>query len=777
MCALTDSTLPTIDPATGKFSGPFPAANAQVLGFLGDLAANIFSEGGQVAATLIGVGLGDARDAVPASYTFETRGFPGTDTVSLAIDPGTAVGDVSGSTTPFPATIADPALAAKFGAPAGPIVIAGQITMTDPNYQRKTGWGRGCVADGGLGAGVVNCTYNGERWFAGDNETANDPNFGSASDGSGTVPGTNLNNAGALPGVATIFAPHSYLNIEAGWRAMEASLGGAARAGDFKVYWGNPGKVDSVIDVAHNVPVPFIPDSMGAGFGILNAVRQQRGRVERRPSDGRQHQRPGLRRALAVGRGRDRRQRRLGRVRFGRSVLLQRQCRAEPGGDLYGALTGAATVPPRPNPGFLIYIAGRVSMIELSAGTLPTQTVWTLRSYIGFVTGGNGAGGSIGPYAYTPAIRPLTALGAELRIDYAVTNRSGRPPRKISARCTRCRIRTTSPTRSRPRPPTRSSVREPARAGDHPDLLVERRAGPGLGAQLHEPVRPTGARRWPGDLERAEPQQPGGRERRVLLPHRGRRCTQGRSVYRGELRAVVHAWGGRQMLPPLLQEIGHYESCFHVWPGSYRLAGSGAGRTRCARHGYQPRQHAVRHDVGGVPALRSRGARRGARRCLRRRSPPTSARCTTTPVARHSCLARAPWSAPTTTSPRPTTAGAASPSPSPAAPGRFGLQVGTFGFDNQPVYTVDQPDGTGAVYSVSQTFAGATFAQNFSDRFSAGFTAKFVFDQLGEVNGTAFAVDFGTSFHAMLNNHPIKLAFVVANLGTDLKYSGDALAG
>ncbi len=105
----------------------------------------------------------------------------------------------------------------------------------------------------------------------------------------------------------------------------------------------------------------------------------------------------------------------------------------------------------------------------------------------------------------------------------------------------------------------------------------------------------------------------------------------------------------------------------------------------------------------------------------------------------------------------------------------FGLQIGTFGFDNQPVYTVDQPEGTGAVYSVSQTFAGATFAQNFSDRFSAGLTAKFVFDQLGEVNGTAFAVDFGTSFHSQLNNHPIRLAFVVSNLGTDLAYAGDAL--
>ena len=105
----------------------------------------------------------------------------------------------------------------------------------------------------------------------------------------------------------------------------------------------------------------------------------------------------------------------------------------------------------------------------------------------------------------------------------------------------------------------------------------------------------------------------------------------------------------------------------------------------------------------------------------------------------------------------------------------FGLQIGTFGFDDQPVYTVDQPDGTGAVYSVSQTFAGATFAQNFSDRFSAGLTAKFIVDQLGDVNGTAFAVDFGTTFHAQLSNHPIQLAFVVANLGTNMTYSGDAL--
>ena len=104
-----------------------------------------------------------------------------------------------------------------------------------------------------------------------------------------------------------------------------------------------------------------------------------------------------------------------------------------------------------------------------------------------------------------------------------------------------------------------------------------------------------------------------------------------------------------------------------------------------------------------------------------------------------------------------------------------GIQVGTFGFKDQPVYTAEQPEGTGSVYSVSQTVAGITFAQNFSDRFSAGLTAKGVFDNLGEASGQAFAVDFGTNFHAQLSGHPIRFSFVVSNLGTNLSYSGSAL--
>jgi hypothetical protein len=107
----------------------------------------------------------------------------------------------------------------------------------------------------------------------------------------------------------------------------------------------------------------------------------------------------------------------------------------------------------------------------------------------------------------------------------------------------------------------------------------------------------------------------------------------------------------------------------------------------------------------------------------------------------------------------------------------IGFQLGTFGFKDQPIYTEAQPNGTGGTYSVNQTFVGATFAQNFSDRFSAGLTGKYVNDRLGTVSGSAFAVDFGTSFHASLNNHPVKFSFVLANLGSNLTYSGTGLQG
>ena len=104
-----------------------------------------------------------------------------------------------------------------------------------------------------------------------------------------------------------------------------------------------------------------------------------------------------------------------------------------------------------------------------------------------------------------------------------------------------------------------------------------------------------------------------------------------------------------------------------------------------------------------------------------------------------------------------------------------GFAVGSFGFSDQPVYTLEDPDGTGETYSVAETFLSMTYSQNFSDRFSAGFTGKLISDQLGSTKATGFAVDFGTNFHAMIGDRPIRAAFVLQNLGSNLRHDGSAL--
>ena len=102
----------------------------------------------------------------------------------------------------------------------------------------------------------------------------------------------------------------------------------------------------------------------------------------------------------------------------------------------------------------------------------------------------------------------------------------------------------------------------------------------------------------------------------------------------------------------------------------------------------------------------------------------------------------------------------------------IGFSAGTFGFSGQPVYTVEEPEGDGSTYAVAETFIQGTYAQNFSDRFSAGLSLKYVNDELGSTRASGLAVDFGTNFHATVGERPIRASFVIQNLGTTLAHRG-----
>ena len=105
----------------------------------------------------------------------------------------------------------------------------------------------------------------------------------------------------------------------------------------------------------------------------------------------------------------------------------------------------------------------------------------------------------------------------------------------------------------------------------------------------------------------------------------------------------------------------------------------------------------------------------------------------------------------------------------------IGLQIGSFGFSDQPIYSLVAPEGDGSTYNVSEAFYGLSYAQNFSDRFSAGITGKLINSRLAKTSATGFAVDFGTSFHALIAEKPIRASFVIANLGQSLTHTGVGL--
>ena len=66
-----------------------------------------------------------------------------------------------------------------------------------------------------------------------------------------------------------------------------------------------------------------------------------------------------------------------------------------------------------------MYLAGHIYMFEMAA--LPAQgAVWSVRSYVGAIAGGNGAAGSLGPYKFTPEGSTFSAVGAQLQVSFDV---------------------------------------------------------------------------------------------------------------------------------------------------------------------------------------------------------------------------------------------------------------------------------------------------------------------------------------------------------------------
>jgi hypothetical protein len=101
------------------------------------------------------------------------------------------------------------------------------------------------------------------------------------------------------------------------------------------------------------------------------------------------------------------------------------------------------------------------------------------------------------------------------------------------------------------------------------------------------------------------------------------------------------------------------------------------------------------------------------------------------------------------------------------------VQVLNFGELEQT--TVMRPNGTGIMWDSFSFAGGMSYAHNFSDRFSAGFTLKGIHESIADQSASAFAMDFGSNYHTTVGGKEIRLAFMVQNMGTPMTFTGSRL--
>jgi len=361
---LTAVATPTIDGATGRFSGPQPPTT-QLQGTFTEFAAQVLRAG----ATEIRI-----DSVVPAYY------FGGTiATYHLSVDgahesitfSNATVGVVGGGSEqethelPLLVMEADPTTRAELqergvDAPGLAGSLHASISVELPHWNSlQSDW---AFKQPGMWLfDPPNTLAGGSRWFSGANESMPDPTL--ATDAHGR-----------LEGITAIFQPTPYrqLNDPSAPAAMAryrnlspdvfrrflSTVFGVTRGADVRLYWGNA-RLDSVVDITHDVTVPF-SSALRASYGFVGD-NDGDGAITYGDFywlDGLYSEVPIETNQFAVNR----------RPLLQQPVVMQ----VDATGDLIAEGTG-----------FALYINGEPFIFR---GPVPTGTVWTLRTYDGVVT-------------------------------------------------------------------------------------------------------------------------------------------------------------------------------------------------------------------------------------------------------------------------------------------------------------------------------------------------------------------------------------------------------
>lgn len=103
--------------------------------------------------------------------------------------------------------------------------------------------------------------------------------------------------------------------------------------------------------------------------------------------------------------------------------------------------------------------------------------------------------------------------------------------------------------------------------------------------------------------------------------------------------------------------------------------------------------------------------------------------------------------------------------------GTIGFSFTSLSMDDMKVTTVQKPDGTGEFFSAGDLSFGLSYARNLTERFSIGFTAKYIQQTIWHMSSSAFAIDAGTLFKTDLLGGMV-IGAAISNFGTPMTLDG-----
>lgn len=256
------AAVPAIDAATGVFAGKMPPTDGievEVNNVVADLDADA-----NVTIRVDSIIPGSAAAGIPNRYFLTATGPTGSHPLEIPVAIGfTSIDDYTGSGALQPQVTG----------------VVGSVTITHPGSYILGNASRAAVNHVGEAAGP-----NWPRWFVSGGGEVADPTAGnlygwcqvnlgdpfgpSAENGLYCAAANHPDNqAGEVAGYE--IAPYiSYSTTTSTGRGFDGVLSGAWRAADIEITWGDNGAVTSVVDLTHNVPVPFSPHLRGS-YGFM----------------------------------------------------------------------------------------------------------------------------------------------------------------------------------------------------------------------------------------------------------------------------------------------------------------------------------------------------------------------------------------------------------------------------------------------------------------------------------------------------------------------------